>query len=578
MVSNGLETLAQLPSSYLYVDPIKLAAVVLVFAIWVLFAQWVDKDTQAVNTFRVLWNLIFLAAGVVGAAVGLFVPLFAVGFPVMLGIHLTVIVMYVVHRNGLVNEDDRVFTPGHFQRLREQGFGGKKKRVEVTERVRLTASTRKVVEIPTEDEEREKYRLIQDLMFNAFCRRADIVELAPAGPQAVRILYTVDGVPVEGESLTRMDGEALLQYVKQMAGLSLEERRKPQKGMIMAAIADHKHKVVVRTDGSTAGEKLTLRIIGREAEYKVPDLGLAPKQLEAAQATKDISKGLILISAPPDNGLTTTIYSFTRNHDRFLQNVQTIEYEKELDLDNVTQNLINPTEATTFAERLLKLVRSDPDIIVLPDLREREAAVIASKAAAEKQKVYVALQAADIIEALRKWIGVVGDRALVAKSLLAVSNQRLVRLLCPTCKQAYKPDPQMMRKLNLPDDKILYRPPEPQFDKRGEPIMCQACQGTGYVGRTGVFDWLPVDAPLREVFRKSSSMSEIQTYLVKKGSIGLQAHALQKVLDGVTSIQEVARVMRGEGVSPPAGPRAAGPRPAARPRSSNPRSRPATGS
>jgi type II secretory ATPase GspE/PulE/Tfp pilus assembly ATPase PilB-like protein len=542
--------LAQLPSSYMYVDPVKLGALVLALAIWALFAQWVDKDALAVNTYRVLWNVIVLGVGVAAALVGLLVPMFAAGYSIMWAINLIVMIMYVVHRNGLVKEDDKVFTLGHFRRLREQGFGGKKKSVEVSEKVRLTASNRRVVEIPTEDDEREKYRLAQDLLFNAFIRRAAIVEVAPAGPQAARATYIIDGVAAEGESLSRPDGEALIGYLKHLAGLALEERRKPQKGAIMAAVGANKHKVIVRTDGSTAGEKLSVRIIDREADFKVPDLGLLPRQLEVAQATKDVGKGLILLSAPPGNGLTTSIYSFTRNHDRFLQNVQTIEYEKELDLDNVTQNLISPTETATFSDRLLKLVRSDPDIIVLPEVRERVAAVVASKAAAEKQKVYAALQASDVVEALRKWLTMVGDRNLVAKSLLAVSNQRLVRVLCSTCKQAYKPDPQMMRKLNLPEDKILYRPPEQVFDKRGAPILCQACQGTGYIGRTAIFDWLTVDAALREVIRKSTTMSEIQTFLVKRGGLGLQAHAFQKVLDGVTSIQEVARVMRGEGVTP----------------------------
>ena len=132
MVIAPLELLAQLPSSTLYVDPIKLGAMVLVFAIWALFAQWVDKDTLAVNTYRVLWNLIVLGSGVVAALVGLFVPMFAIGFPILVVINLAVMSMYVVHRNGLVKEDDRVFTIGHFRRLRVQGFGRKKKGVEVT--------------------------------------------------------------------------------------------------------------------------------------------------------------------------------------------------------------------------------------------------------------------------------------------------------------------------------------------------------------------------------------------------------------------------------------------------------------
>lgn len=566
MLIAGQMLLAELPAGGAYIDPLKLGGIVVVFGLWAIFAAWVDKDTIAVNTFRVLWNLIVLGTGLVAFLVALFVPMFAVGFTVFVVLNLVVGTLYVVHRNGLVKEDDRVFTVGHLKRLRAQGFSRKKKQVEVKEKVRLTAHNRKVVEIPAEDPEREQYRLTQDLMFDTFWRRAAISEIVPAGPQASKIVFQVDGLPVEGQTLARAEADAIVQYVKQLAGLNVEERRKPQKGMIMAAIGGDKHKVVVRTDGSTAGEKLFVRIIGKEAEFKVPDLGFTPRQLELAQATKEETKGLILLSAPPGCGLTTTIYSFTRNHDRFLQNVQTVEYEKELDLDNVTQNLFTPGEGPSFSERLLKLVRSDPDIIVLPDLREREGAAIASKAAAEKQKVYVAIGATDIVDALRKWIAMVGDKSLVAKSLLAVTNQRLVRVLCPTCKQAYKPNPDMMRKLNLPEDKVLYRPPEPVFDKKGEPIICPACQGSGYFGRTGVFDWLGVDDPLREVIRRSKSMTEIQTYVQKRLGLGLQAQALQKVLDGVTSIQEVARAVRGNGgtpaKAPPAGPQ---PRPQPRP-------------
>jgi type II secretory ATPase GspE/PulE/Tfp pilus assembly ATPase PilB-like protein len=147
-----------------------------------------------------------------------------------------------------------------------------------------------------------------------------------------------------------------------------------------------------------------------------------------------------------------------------------------------------------------------------------------------------------------------------------VSSQRLVRVLCQECKQAYKPDPQMLRKLNLPADKTLFRPPEPTYDKHGNPIICQACQGSGYVGRTGVFDWLTVDDGLREVIRRSTSMDEIRNYALKKGGLGLQAQALQKVLDGVTSIQEVARVVRGPDVPPKGGAAAAPARPRPRPK------------
>ena len=576
----GVALLGQLPDSYLFVNPVKLGAIVLVFALWMVFAQWVDKDTTAVNTFRVLWNLIVVGTGAAAVLLGLFVPLFAVGFPALLVLNLVVMVVYIVHRNKLVREEDRVFTLGHFRRLRAEGFSGKKKKKEVTERVRLTGADRKVVPIPEEDAEREQYRLVQDLVFDALWRRAMIVEILP-GKEAAKITYTVDGVVIERDALARADGDAILLFLKRIAGLSLDEHRKPQRGQILTAIGENKHKVLVRTDGSTAGEKLGLRIFYNEADLKVPDLGLNPKQLEAAMALREVSPGLILLSAPAKCGLTTAVYSFTRTHDRFLQNMQMIEFEKEMDIDNVTQKTFSTAEGKTFGEQLLKIVRTDPDIIVLPELRDRESAAIACQAAGQKQKVYVGVVATDVFDALRKWITLVGDKTLVAKSLLAVGNQRLVRVLCTQCKQAYKPDAAMMRKLNLPADKVLYRPPEPQVDKRGHPIICLHCQGTGYVGRTGVFEWLAVDDGLREVLRRSTSMSDIHSYLHKKGGLGLQTQALQKVLDGVTSIQEVARAVRGDGAGAPprpaaaAGPRPVGPlRPSAAPGGSPPRSKP----
>jgi type II secretory ATPase GspE/PulE/Tfp pilus assembly ATPase PilB-like protein len=560
-----LGLLAQLPTSYTYINPFKVAGVVIVYALWALLAQWVDKDTVAVNTFRVLWNGLTIGAGALALLLVVFVPMFAITLPGMIVVIGSIAVAYVVHRNKLVPEQDRVMTAAHFRRLKEQGFSGKKKVKEVKERVRLTNAQKKVVPIPADDPEREYYRLTQDLMFNALWRRATNVEIVPASQQVCKVTLIVDGQPVEVEPLPRAEGEAVVQYIKNMAGLNMEERRKPQKGQIMAAVGENKHRVFVRTDGSTAGEKMNIRVIYKETEYKVPDLGFNPKQLEQVLATKEDTKGLIVVLAPPGQGLTTSIYSFTRTHDRFLQNVQMIEFEKELDVDNVTQVLFNPGEGATFGEKLLKIVRADPDIIVLPELRDRDAAAVAAKAAGEKQKIYIGIIASDVFEALRKWTALVGDKTLVARSLMGVANQRLLRVLCRECKQAYKPDPQMMRKLNLPDDKVLYRVPEPQVDKHGNPIICQNCHGAGYVGRTAVFDWLAVDDGLREVIRKSSSLADVQNYALKRGGIGLQNQALQKVLDGITSIDEVRRMMKSDAAAPAAAKPAAAPTPQPRP-------------
>ena len=539
------DLLAAVPKTPVYVSFVKVGVAAFVFTLWALIAQWVDKDTIAVNTFRVFWNLIVIAVGVGATATLFLVPIFWVGLLVFVAAVGTLLLFYVVHRNALVREDDKVFTAAHLQRKFTELTGGKKHdKKEVRERVRVKAADGRVCQIPTEDPLREQYRLVQDLLFDVRWNRAELAELAPTREQ-YKVTYEIDGIPAERAPLTKLDAEAVLAYMKTIAGLSLEERRKPQVGKIRAAIGDNDVQIEVRTDGSVVGEKLSLRVVGPETRFKVADLGFTDKQLEQVRGLMATGKGLMLISGPADSGATTTIYSFTRSHDAFLLNIQMLEYEKELPIDNVTQLVFEPADNKTFTGDLQKLLRTDPDIVILPQVREQGAAVLATEAATKKQMIYVAIPASDALSALRKWLELSGDASRVAGALIGVMNQRLVRKLCTTCKQGYKPDPDTLRKLNMPADRVLYRQPDPVFDKHGNPIICPACQGTAYVGRTAVFELLVVDDALRTAIARSRSIAEIQAQAVKQGGVGLQKQALQKVLDGTTSIQEVSRVLRG---------------------------------
>ncbi len=547
-----LDLLAQLPSTDVYFNPLKLAALIALFILWTIIAQWVDKDTIAVNTFRVLWNMVIVTCGAAGLALGLLVPNFLIGFPAYVLLVLVSMVVYVVHRNGLVTPEQSVFTMAHLKRIREQGLkGGKKQVKEVKERVRITGANRQVVAIPEDEVEREQYRLTQDLLFDMFWRRAAIVDVAPAG-QTSKITYLIDGIPTEREGLARPEGDAMVLFLKRIAGLNLEERRKPQRGKLTIALGDTKHTVVVLTAGTTAGERLRLRAVGPEGSYKVKDLGFTEPQLQQVRSVMELARGLVLLTGPKTAGVTTTVYGFVRSHDAFLQNIQLLEYEREVDVDNVTQHVYVPKDDNSFAAELQKIVRSDPDILVIPEIRDKETATLATKAAAEKTKVYVGFNAEDVFDALRKWTAMVGDKTAVAKGLVMITNQRLVRMLCPECKERYKPDAGMLRKLNMPTDAVLHRQPEPTYDKHGNLIVCQACQGTGYVGRAGVLETLVVDDELRKVIRAAGSMAEVQSFALKRGGVGLQTPAMSKVLSGVSSIQEIVRVLKGQSPRAPA--------------------------
>jgi len=555
-------TLADVPAGDLYIHPAKLLTILVGFALWTLFAQWVDKDTVAVNTFRTVWNMVTIVSGAIAMLLLLFLPSFWLALAAFLVINVVSGAFYVFHRNARVVDEDRAFTPAHVRRLLSGNKSASEKRLEVKERVRLVASDGRHLGIPEENDQRELFALTQDLMFDVLLRRAERVSVVPAG-QVAKVQVSIDGIAGEREPLERGIGDALTAYFKEAAGLNLEERRKPQKGKMSASVADSNYDLVVRTSGSTAGESMTLRIVGDEKNLKIADIGFTAQQLEAVKELVYADKGLLVLTAPPRGGLTTSAYSFSRSHDAFLQNIQTLEIERKMEIENITQNVYVPREDHAFSDELQRLVRTDPDVIVIPKIPDRDldSAVFASKAAVKKQNVYVALPALDLWDGLRRWASLVGDAKLLSRSVFAITHQRLVRKLCENCKAPYKPDPATLKKLNLPSDKVLYRPPEPEYDKHGNPILCNNCQGSGYVGRTAVFNLLVLDDELREVIANGGSLADVRGAAIKKGGLGLQQTALQKVLDGVTSIEEVVRATKSRAKKPKGGAKPAAKKP-----------------
>jgi type II secretory ATPase GspE/PulE/Tfp pilus assembly ATPase PilB-like protein len=548
MPNEALPTLlAQVPDSSMYISPIKLVVVLACFVGWALLAEWMDKDAVRVNTRRQIWSMSALFTGAGLLVLLLFLPSFLASLAayavLMGGLGLS----YVAHRNSLVVPEDKVLTKAHFQRLMRGEKPGEKK-VDVKTLVQLKDAKRGKVSIPEDNAERKIYAVIQTILYDALWRRATEVDFVPAGQQT-RVRVKIDGVAAEREPLERTVGESVIGFFKGHGGLDLQERRKPQKGKIAATVGEHAFEVFVKTQGSTAGERLTLRVVGDERRFKVDDLGFTEPQKEQVRRMMEADNGVVVVSALPEGGLTTSVYSFARSHDAFLQNIQMLEYEHEMDVDNITQVVYEQSDTKSFADELLKITRSDPDVVVLPVMRDKTAAKIAAEAATRKPTVYVGIHASDVFEALMRWVALVGDTGMAGKSMLGVLYQRLVRKLCPTCKTPYKPEADMLKKMNLPADQVFYRPPAAQTDKNGNPIICENCQGSGYVGRTAVFTVLECDSEIRGLIAKGASLADLKTAAGKKGGLNLQTVALARVRDGTTSVEEVKRATR-----PPAAP------------------------
>jgi general secretion pathway protein E len=354
--------------------------------------------------------------------------------------------------------------------------------------------------------------------------------------------------------------EQTLEYLKTLAGLELEERRRPQQGKITAAVQTGQDveggfvDIEVRTSGSTQGEQMVLRVLAEEARFRLPDIGLPEDLLETLESIVHEQTGVVLVAGPRQSGTSTTLYAILRTHDAFVRNINTLEASKLMDLENITQTIFDSTAEAGYARQLLSVIRRDPDIIMVGECPNRETAQLVAKNT-KKKKFYVGFNAHDSFDALRRWAQLVGDNEVVASGLRAIIAQRLIRKLCPACRQSYHPDPGLLKKANLPPDSMFFQPPQQPATKRGKQVICPHCQGAGYFGRTGLFEVMLVDPTLVKLIRAGAplrAMSQIKAACRKTGMIYLQEQGIRKVMEGLTSMDEILRA-----VQPPARPKTA---------------------
>lgn len=533
-----------------YVNPIKIVATLGLLYAWAAGVQWIDRDTNKVKTRREHWNMIVLAGGLVGYVALLIPPwsggLFLVGTAFWALISGGAMLAYVIHRNSRVLPETRILTVGHAKRLVSRG--GEKAASEKGMRVQLAGRDGKKVDLPTDPEEARDFDAVQDFLYDVLWRRAEVADLV-AGKESYRVAYRVDGVAAEStEGLPPEQGERIFRYLKKLAGLNVEEIRRPQSGKIRCALLSHTGEppeAEVRTSGTMAGERLTLKTQAGPVLMRLPDLGFAAPRLESIKGFLQKPHGLVLITAPPRNGMTTTQYAILKSHDAYINNIHALEREKLLDLDNVTQQIFEGSNKdVNYARMLQSVLRREPDIVLVDLCEDHETAMVATRAAAEDRKIYMGMHAKDTFDALGKYLTLLSDNKMAAKALLGATNQRLVRLLCTDCREAFQPDPATLKKLNLPADKIdkFYRPPtEQKLDRKGKPIVCQNCRGSGYVGRLGVFEVLVVDDEVAGLIREGAPMNRIKAQCRKNRMYYLQEEAILKVIEGVTSMPEILR-------------------------------------
>ena len=525
-----------------YISITKFIIFLVLFFLWLLLLTWVHRDAGAVGTRETFWTAIVLGTGAVAAIIWLVVPLFIIGMLFYLIVIAAVSIGYVMHRNARVTDFDRVLTAEHIKSL----FVNEANKLDTLKNLVFITANNNEVPIPQpKTPEFFGYKTAYDIFTDATWRRASDIVFSPT-PQNYNVTYYIDGAALKQPTIARDQMEYLIHFIKNLADLDANEKRKPQKGKFTTCLDKEHTDWKVATAGSTAGEQLRLKQITQETILSLTDISFTPEQFEQLNKIRQVKQGLFVVAGPRKTGVTTTFYALLRNHDPFIYSISTLEKQPSADLPNITQNVftLSDTSTTTYSKKLQTVARMGPDVIGVADCSDGETAQIACAAAKDGKIVYVTLEAENVIRALGKWIKLVGNRNLAAETLSGLSNQRLLRKLCDECKQAYEPNKELLRKFNIPaaKAKVFYRAGKVQYDKRGKSVTCENCHGTGFVGRMGVFEIIIIDDDLRKAIRESKSLSEISTQFRRAKMLYLHEQALRKVVGGTTAINEMVRV------------------------------------
>jgi type II secretory ATPase GspE/PulE/Tfp pilus assembly ATPase PilB-like protein len=553
LADTTLHVLAQLPEPGGYFSPVKLAVMFLLAIPGLAAGPWVYRDTQRIRLPVLTWCATVLGCFALGMTFWLLVPVYMIGLLFYVLLAGGGYFAYVLYRNSKVEPRYRVLTAGHISALLK-GKGGKAKAPKedrVKSKCRIYGADTALVHPPAaegEDADPAKlqgYNLAQEILFEMVWRRASQADIVPRDQQAV-VRYVIDGVPTDRLPMNVSDSEALAQYLKSVAGLEVDQKRRPQEGKIAVEVTEGAAEdIYVRVAGTNSGQRIQLRSVTESVYTQLDELGMSEDVLstvlELSQGT-----GLMIVSGPSQSGVTSTLYSLMKKQDAFIQHLMTMEQEPVIDLENITQNTYEGPDHLQKA--LASALRRDPDVVMIDACKKAEAAQLIQSAAAD-HLMFLGMSAGDTFTALAKWVKLCGSKPTAIDNLKAVTCQVLLRKLCENCREPYKPDQALLAKANLPRQGIdrFYRPPtEPLTDEKGNTITCPACQGSGYVGRTAAFELLRITDQVREMIHSGASLTQIKAACRKDKMLYLQEQALRKVIQGQTSIQEVLRATQGK--------------------------------
>ena len=394
-----------------------------------------------------------------------------------------------------------------------------------------------IVDIVDSDDDAPIIRFVNSLLTEALKERVSDIHFEPF-ERTMQVRFRIDGILYNKVEAPKRVQAAISSRVKVMAQLDIAEKRLPQDGRIRIKVAGRDVDIRVSTVPVAHGERIVLRLQDRSAGLlSLDQIGIEGPKLPKWREHIRRPHGILLVTGPTGSGKTTSLYASISEINRPDINILTVEDPVEFQMKGVGQMAVNPKIDLTFARGLRAYLRQDPDVILVGEIRDLETAEIAIQASLTGHLVLSTLHTNDAATAVNRLVDMGVEPFLVASSLTAVMAQRLLRRLCPSCKEPFDPDPASLEEVGIDPARLagntVYRP------KEGG---CEACLGTGYKGRTGIYELLTVNDRIRSMVVKNLSSSEIRQAGIDAGMTTLRADGGNKFLQGLTSLEEVVRI------------------------------------
>jgi len=379
-------------------------------------------------------------------------------------------------------------------------------------------------------------KLVNKIFFQAVHSRASDIHIEPFETEA-RVRFRIDGVLHDVFSIHNNQVAALVSRLKIMANLNIAEKRLPQDGQSRIKIGNNLVDVRVSVIPTLCGERITLRLLETNSErIGLERIGFSPDLLRRFRQLIRLTHGIILLTGPTGSGKTTTLYAAMNELNCDERNILTVEDPIEYQLPGIGQMQIKPKINLTFANCLRHILRQDPDVIMVGEIRDVETAEIAIQASLTGHLVLSTLHTNDSASAMTRLIDMGIEPYLISSSVVAVMAQRLVRIICTHCKQPHQPGEDILSAFSQQNREFLHQ--STFYEGRG----CEKCLETGYIGRTGIFELLIIEDDTKELILKQSSSHIIKKTAIRKGMMTLQQDGLNKAQAGQTTLKEVSRV------------------------------------